>query len=405
VAADLSIAWSQLQAGNTGGADRTYARVLKVTPGLAAALAGQGYVALARQDAARAVERFDEALTGTPSLTAALVGKGQALLELDRLADALASFEAALAADPQLALAPRIEMLRFRVVEDSVARARSLAKGQDLDQARIAYEAAVRVSPDSAMLYRELADVERRAGLSAEADAHLGRALELDPQDRATHVVLAETREEAGDYDGAIASYEAALKLEPSAGIEARLERARERADLAGLPEQFQSLSAKADASRADLAAALAVRVPGLLSRAPARPTPVITDVRGHWARPFIVATLRAGVLDAYPNHTFQPTGRVTRAELAHAVLRTLDLLASQGDGRAEGWRRAAPEFTDLAPSHPAYAAAAQSVAAGVLEPSAGEFEPTRPVSGLDVLEAVSRVQRLAGPLAGRDRR
>ena len=66
------------------------------------------------------------------------------------------------------------------------------------------------------MLYRELAGVERRAGLVAEADAHLARALELDPTDRATHVLLAEVREETGDYDGAIASYEAALRLEPS---------------------------------------------------------------------------------------------------------------------------------------------------------------------------------------------
>ena len=33
VAADLQIAWNQLQAGNTGGADRTYDHVLKVAPG------------------------------------------------------------------------------------------------------------------------------------------------------------------------------------------------------------------------------------------------------------------------------------------------------------------------------------------------------------------------------------
>ena len=405
VAADLQIAWNQLQAGNTGGADRTYDHVLKVAPGTAAALTGLGYVALARRDAERAVSRFDDALTVDSSLAAALVGKGQALLLLERPADALASFEAAQQADPQLALGPRIETLRFRVVEDSVEQARALAKTERWDDARAAYEAALRVSPESAVLYRELAGVERRAGLSAEADAHLGRALELDPQDRATQILLAETREEAGDFDGAIASYEAALKLEPSAEVEARLVRARERADLARLPEEFQALSAKPEAARADLAAALALRVPGLLARAPTRATPVITDLRGNWARPWIVATLRAGVLDAYPNHTFQPAGRVTRAELAQAVSRTLDLLAGQGDRRAEAWRRAAPEFTDLPREHPAYAAAAYATAAGVLDAPADGFASTRAVSGQELLEAVSRLQRLAGPLAGRDRR
>jgi tetratricopeptide (TPR) repeat protein len=405
VVAELHLAWSQLQAGNTGGAERVYARVLKVAPGTAAALAGQGYVALARQDAERAVARFDEALAVIPSLSAALMGKGQALLQLERLAEALGAFEAAQQSDPLLSLAPRIETLRFRVVEDSIEKARALAKDGRWDDARSAYEAALRISPESAVLYRELAGVERRGGLSAEADAHLGRALELDPGDRATHILLAETREEAGDFDGAIASYEAALKLEPSTEIEARLARARERADLAHLPEEFQALSAKAEATRADLAAALALRVPGLLARAPARATPVITDLRGQWARPWIVATLRAGVLDAYPNHTFQPASHVRRAELALAVLRTLELLAAQGDRRAGQWQKATPEFRDVPPQHPAYAAAAQATAAGVLDAPDSVFAPTRSVSGQEVLEAVSHLQRLAGPLAGRDRR
>ena len=170
-------------------------------------------------------------------------------------------------------------------------------------------------------------------------------------------------------------------------------------------PKSSRRCRPKPEATRADLAAALALRVPGLLARAPTRATPVITDLRGHWARPWIVATLRAGVLDAYPNHTFQPAGRVPRAELAQAVSRTLDLLAGQGDRRAEAWKRAAPEFTDLPREHPAYAAAAQATAAGVLDAPADGFAPTRAVSGQEVLEAVSRLQRLAGPLAGRDRR
>ena len=405
VIADLSIAWNQLQSGDTGAAERTYARVLTVAPGTPAALAGQGYVALARDDADRAVSRFDDALVAAPALTAALVGKGQALLELERPADALASFEAAQQADPQLGLAPRIETLRFRVVEDFVSRARALAQGARWDEARAAYEAATRVSPESAVLYRELASVERRAGLVTEADAHLARALELDPADRATHILLAEVREESGDYDGAIASYEAALRLEPSTDVETRVARARERADLARLPEQFQALSTRPEATRADLASALALRVPGLLARAPAKATPVLTDLGTHWARPWILATLRAGVLDAYPNHTFQPAGRVSRADLAQAVGRTLGLLAAQGDRRAQSWQHSEAEFSDVPSAHPAYRAVAQATAAGVLSPVNGEFGPTRPVSGQEVLDAVSRLQRLAGPLAGRDRR
>ena len=405
VAADLEQAWNQLQAGNMGGAERTYTRVLRQAPGTAAALAGRGYVALARGDAPAAVARFDDALAGAPGLAAALVGRGQALLRLDRPADALSSFEAAAKADPSLDLAARIETLRFRVVETSLARARALAQQRDWDGARAAYEQTLSASPDSAVLYRELALVERQAGLTAEADAHLGRALALDPGDRATHLLLAEIREEAGDLDGAIAAYEAAQRLEASAEVEARLARLRERADMARLPERFQTLGTRPSASRGDLAVALAVRLPGLLARAPARPTPVITDLRGHWARPWILTAVRSGVLDSFPNHTFQPDAPLRRADLAEAAARVLRLLVHHGDRRVADWQRALPQFSDLAPPHPAYQAAAQATASGVLPSADGAFRPGAPVSGQDVLDAVDALQRLAGPLAARDRR
>jgi tetratricopeptide (TPR) repeat protein len=403
IADDLQAAWRSLQSGNAGSADRLYARVLKQSPALPAALAGQGYVALARDEPARAVVTFDAALAAAPDMGAALVGRGQALMQLSRPADALASFEAANKADPGLGLATRIETLRFRVVEDAIARARQLAQNREWDRAREAYLAALTAAPDSAVLYRELATVERNAGLKAEAGVHLERAKELDPGDRATYVQLGELQEDSGDTDAAIASYQAALKLEPSADVEAKLARARERDDLSRLPDEFKTLSARPEATRADLATALALRVPGLLARAPVRPMPVITDLRGHWARPWIVVAVRSGVVDAYPNHTYQPAASVTRSDLAQAASRTLSLLTVQGDQRAAEWKAAAPAFTDLPREHPSYPAVAQAVASGVMTALNGTVEPTRPVTGQELLDAVSRLQRIAGPLAARD--
>lgn len=402
---DLQKAWSQLQSGDPAAADRTYSQVLKEAPGTAAALAGLGYSALAREDHGRAIARFDAALASEPALAAAHVGRGQALMQLDRADDALASFEAALAADPALDLRPRIEALRFRVVNETIGRARALTAEGRFDQARAAYERAVAASPQSAVLYKELADVERRAGRDVEALAHLEKAVQLDPADRSAHLLLAQIREEAGDIDGALASYQAAQRLEMSAEVDARIAGLRERADLATLPEQFQSLATSPTASRGDLATALGLRLAGLLARAPARPTPVITDLRGHWAQPWVLTAVRAGVMEAYSNHTFQPGGLVRRADLAAAVARAVELLAAQGDPRAAAWQQATPPFSDVAAGHPSYSAAAVAVASGVLEPAAGDaFEPTRPVTGGEVLEAIDRLRRLAGPLAAAER-
>jgi tetratricopeptide (TPR) repeat protein len=398
----LAGGWMQLQAGNVSAADRTFSRALKDAPSSPPVLAALGYVALARNDADRAVARFDAASKADATFAPALAGRGEALLRLNRPAEALESFEAALSADAALPLSTRIATVRFRVLEESIAEARRLAAAGDVEAARRSYEAALETSPDSAVLFRELAAVERRAGHVVEADAHLGRAIELDPSDRASRVLLGQTREEIGDYVGAIAAYEAALAIEPSKEIDAALIRARERADLAKLPEQYQTLADRPEATRADLAAAVAIRIPGLLSRAPVRPTPVLTDVRDAWARPWILATVRAGILDAYPNHTFQPAAGLRRIDLADAVSRLLALLAAQGDRRASGWLTATQAFADLPADHPASRPASVSVAAGILDAPRGAFGPATPVTGRDLIDAVGRLQRLAGPLAGR---
>jgi tetratricopeptide (TPR) repeat protein len=402
LAETLTNGWAQLQAGNVSAADRAFSRALKDAPASPPVLAALGYVALARNDADRAVARFDAASRADAAFAPALAGKGEALLRLNRPADALQSFEAALSADKALPLATRIATLRFRVLEDAVAEARRQTAAGDLDAARRSYLAALEASPESAVLYRELAAVERKAGLEAEADAHLDRAIALDPFDRASRVLLGQLREEIGDYDGAAVAYEAAQRIEPSREIEGALVRVRERADLARLPEQYQTLADRPEAARADLAAAIAIRLPGLLARAPARPTPVLTDIRGSWARPWILAAVRAGVLDAYPNHTFQPGSAVRRGDLANATSRVLALLAAQGDRRASEWQTAQRKFSDLPPDHPAYRSAATAVAAGAIDAVDGAFRPTALVTGRELVEAVARLQRLAGPLSGR---
>ena len=394
--------WTQLQAGNVAAADRAFTRALRQSPSHPSALAAAGYAALARDDASRALSRFDESIAAAPRFAPALAGRGEALLRLNRSADALESFEAALAADATLPLGTRVETLRFRVLEDTLARARRHAAAGEWDLARSAYEAALKASPDSAVLFRELAAVERRTGHTAEADAHLEKAIALDPGDRASRVLLAQTREESGDYDGAIASYEAALAIEPSSEIDTALIRVRERADLAKLPEQFQALGDRPEATRADLAAAVAIRLPGLLGRAPARATPVLTDIRGTWARPWILTAVRSGILEAFPNHTFQPGAAVRRADVAAAASRVLLLLAAQGDRRGAQWQAASPAFADLPAGHPAYRAAAVASAAGVMDAEGGLFHPNALITGRELLEVVSRLQRLAGPLAGR---
>jgi hypothetical protein len=50
------------------------------------------------------------------------------------------------------------------------------------------------------------------------------------------------------------------------------------------------------------------------------------TDVAGHWSEPYMVKATAAGILKGYPNGTFKPDVRITRAEAATIIYRARDL-------------------------------------------------------------------------------
>jgi hypothetical protein len=116
--------------------------------------------------------------------------------------------------------------------------------------------------------------------------------------------------------------------------------------------------------------------------------------VRGHWAGNWINDVVRAGVMQAFENHTFQPREPVDRAELAAVVARLLADIAPQE--RITAWRAAAVRFSDVTISHLAYQVASIAVASGVLDRSADEsFQPSRRVSGAEAVQAIERLRAM----------
>src|SRR4051812_25360036 len=149
-------AWAMLQSRDTKAADRQFAAILKVAPQFYPAEAGLGYSALARKDAQPAVAHFDQALSANAAYAPALAGKGEALLSLGRTDAALEAFQAAIAADATLSqLRGRVDVLKFRAVQQNIESARKAADAGKLEDARRGYQAAIAASPESAFLYRE----------------------------------------------------------------------------------------------------------------------------------------------------------------------------------------------------------------------------------------------------------
>ena len=335
-------------------------------------------------------------LKAAPRYVPALVGRGQSLLALKREVDALAAFEAALAVDPSLTdLARRIDVLRFRSLQEVIEAARAAVAAGRADEARTAYTRALAASPDSAFLHRELGLLERRQGKLAAALDHFRRATDLDPADAVSYVQIGEVLEQQQDFPGADAAYRKAADVEPTPDLTRRLAALGEKMRELKLPPEVLAVATSDQITRGDLAALLGIRLEPILRLAPPREV-VMTDTRGHWAAPWITTVVRAGAMDEFENHTFQPRALVRRVDLAHAVSRVVTLLAATRPGlRARIADR--PDIADMDRAHLNYADAAIAVASGVMPLVGGNsFQLSRAVSGTEATQAVERLRALA---------
>jgi len=388
--------WQALQAGDADAAERTFQAVLKKSAAFYPSDTGLGYVALARSQYPEALSHFERVLKDRPDYVPALVGRGQTMLSLSRDEDALASFEAALRVDSSLPdLSRRVEVLRARAAQDNVAAARSAAQAGRLDEAIQAYEKAIAASPQSGFLFRDLADIEVKQGKTDQAMEHYRTSIQLDPADVSSRVHVAEMLDAKGDVEGAMAMYTEAFGLEPSGDIKRRITVLEERAAYLKLPAEYRALPDSPSITRGDLAAVIGIRLGALIAAAPAQ-VELVTDIRNHWAAPWIMSVTSAGVMDAYENHTFQPRNTIQRTDLAQAVSRLLKLIASRDPALLKEWQGRQAKMADVGVSNLNYADASLAVSSGVLSlAEGGLFQLSRPVTGAEALDAVTKLEHL----------
>jgi tetratricopeptide (TPR) repeat protein len=391
-------AWNLLQTGSARAAARRFSSVIRRAPDFYPSTTGLAYAALAQEDYKGALEEFDKVLGVVPDYLPALVGRAEALIATNHIAEAVAALDAVVRVDPsRVELKSRSDALRFRSIAELVSQAHTARQDGRLDDARAAWERALQASPDSAFLYRELAATERQSGQLDRAAEHAETARKLDDRDAATYALIGEIEEARGRLREAVASYRQVRTLSGRTDLDARITDLERRLAFAGMPEAFRAIPAAPRVTRADLAALLGARLEQWIAQVPPASAGLVTDVRDHWAQRWILAVTRAGIMEVYPNHTFQPADLVQRADLAGVVSRTLTLLTRAG-GAAPRVSEMRPVFTDLPPEHASYPAAALAVAAGVI-PNGPEnaFQPTRPISGAEAVAAVDRLEAMVG--------
>jgi tetratricopeptide (TPR) repeat protein len=389
-------AWGRVRDGDLRTGGRDLSAILKKAPDFYPAATALGFIDLVNRDYKSAASRFTAATRQNDRYLPAWVGAGDAALGLHDDAAAIAAMERALAIDPrQDQLRGRLELVRLRDVQQFVDAGRAARTAGRFDDAVGAFQRAMAVAPANAMILRELAATESAKGDGRSAELHARRAVEIDPRDGEAWMTLAAVLEGVDDLGGAESAAARAVAIDPRPDWRATAARLHERAQMAGLPAGFAGLPAAATFTRAEAAAYIGIKLPKVLDRAPRRPPPVVTDTRNHWAAVWIAGVTRAGVMNVYPNHTFQPGAVVRRADLAEAAA-ALVALAGAGTPDLQRWRAARPRFADVAPANLVYRSAALAVAAGVMAAPDGRFEPTRAATGAELASAVARIAELA---------
>jgi tetratricopeptide (TPR) repeat protein len=392
-----NLGWRRLQAGDLRGATRDFNEVLKLAADFYPAETGIGFALLADEEYKQAAVRFGSALTRDNRYLPAWQGLADAQLAAGNVGEAVAALERIVALDPKRESArTRLELLKFRQVQALLDTGRKERLAGRLDNAQQSLERALALSPSSALILRELAAVETSRGALEAAEAHARRAMQVDPADVETYVALGTVLEAQGKLREAQTVFAKAAGIDPS--YKARSEELRDKADMAAVPAEFRAMPTSATVTRAEVAALIGIRLEKLIETAPKRAAAVATDVRTHWAAPWILPVTQAGVMEIAPNHTFQPAALVRRDNLAQIVGQLLTLAAAGRPTELTKWRAARPKFADIGAGHVFYTAAALAVSSGAMTSLPGDrFEPTRAATGPEVMAAIARIEQIAG--------
>ncbi|HDK35964.1 MAG TPA: hypothetical protein ENG82_03560 [Bacteroidetes bacterium] len=114
---------------------------------------------------------------------------------------------------------------------------------------------------------------------------------------------------------------------------------------------------------------------------------PDITDIQNNWAKRWIEDIVTVGGMGTFPDHTFKPTQKITRADFAN-VVQTI-LIAVTGDqSLATKYIGEPSHFPDVPGTNWAYNAITLCVDRGIMHANKidGSFGPLKPVSGADAL-------------------
>lgn len=390
----LEEAWKFIQDGYPEKAQKLLAKLSPETPFYHL---GLGYTAYLQGDLATAKSYFQAAWQRQPSLYLASLGLAQISQEEGDEEATLSYLREVLKIKPNHAWAlSEYESLRKKKTKENISLARAALKENNPEKARQALLKSLYYSPESIEANLLLGDLYLQENNYNQALVHLQTVAQQQPDNLEILEKYGNLLFLTKNYKKSLEIYQHLQQLKPKdKKIKEAIENIKNRLGIFELPSQFEKIPTLDALKKEDLAALIAIKFKDYLEK-PSEQPPILIDIATSWAAKFIIATASIGLLDVYPNHTFQPQKIVSRAEFAEAVHRLINYLEKKGYRFVQQIPPEKIKIVDVNPHNYYYQPILMVLAYDIMTLNQEKmFVPERPVTGNEAIKTLNIILNL----------
>jgi tetratricopeptide (TPR) repeat protein len=379
----------------SGDQKRARSRFLKITeesPNYYPAYLGIAYTYLAEDRSEFAESYIGRALEVNPDYAQAHFVLANILEVRQNYAAAMDQLKEVERINPNF---PNLEQARnvllLKATEQYLNMGRELAE-KNPQEALKYLKAAHDMAPEVPQIPVDIANILVKQNNCREAVSYLKIAVEKNPDDFDVKQKLGACLLQLEEYTQAQAVYEQlAFQAPQNVEVQERLEEINRQIFIQNLPSDYQVIPHTSEITRSQFAAYLVIQLEALQKYGGGNQQ-IIVDIIHHWAQNYIQKVVNLGIMDVFPNRTFQPDQPITKLELAKAASRIMEIIELSGHGKFP----ADPSLNipDVPAGHMNYRLVAKPVSARVISLDAdGRFHPSRRVSGTEAISVVNQLK------------
>jgi tetratricopeptide (TPR) repeat protein len=359
---DYDKLWTRfISAKEDGKLQKDLEKFVQKQKGFDPAIVIEGYLALYKGDSKFARDKFAQALTANPQNRIAIYYLAEIAYSNGDYARATTLYGQLQSVDSNHSDIETKRQKSFLLATDNLLRSAARSESENrLSEAEDAYRQALKLAPNEPALHMQFADLLLKENKKQEAEAENKVAENLSPyRSSQSHPVSQAKGEDLEDLG-------------------------RWGSDI----ETFHQIRDSKAVTRAQFAMLLVRYFPQVTEF---RQTPqIITDIKDSPARPEIQTVVDIGLIDAFPNHDFEPSIPISRGDLARAFARLSRLIRVSAD-------QAKPvSAPDVAETNAMYPEVRLVLGYGVMSlEDSGSFNVSGDVTGGQAVQSAEQLLRI----------